>query len=100
MMSYFRGDGGSEMTPKNRILEGKNWTLGGMGGQKSSKIVGHHLWMIPNIVFNCNQTVTIQQWVSKDCYFACRILSAAQSAICDQQWETNYLFKTSPTLIF
>ena len=39
MMSNFRGDGGSEMTPKNRTLEGKNRTLGGMGGQKSSKIV-------------------------------------------------------------
>ena len=37
MMSDFRGDGGgSEMTPKNRTLEGKNRTLGGMGGQKSS----------------------------------------------------------------
>ena len=32
------------MTPKNQTLEGKNWTLGGYGG---SKIVGHHLWMIP-----------------------------------------------------
>ena len=31
------GDGVSEMTPKNRTLEGKNWTLGGMEGQKSSK---------------------------------------------------------------
>ena len=29
MMSDFRGDGGSEMTPKNCILEGKNWTSGG-----------------------------------------------------------------------
>ena len=28
MMSNFRGN---EMTPKNRTLEGKNWTLGGMG---------------------------------------------------------------------
>ena len=56
MMSDFRGDGGSEMTPKNRTLEGKNRTLGGMGGQKLSKIVGHHLWMIPHSVFknqNC-----------------------------------------------
>ena len=35
------------MTPKNRTLEGENWTLGGMGGQKSTKIVGHHLWMTP-----------------------------------------------------
>ena len=48
MMSDFReGDGGSEMTPKNRTLEGKNRTLGRNGGQKSSKIVGHHLWMFP-----------------------------------------------------
>ena len=39
--------GGSEMTPKNRTLEGKNWTLGGMGGQKILKIGGHHLWMNP-----------------------------------------------------
>ena len=46
MMSDFRGDGGSEMTPKIRTLEGKNRTLGNR--QKSSKIVGHHLWMIPN----------------------------------------------------
>ena len=28
MMSDFRGDGESEMTPKNWTLEGKNWTLG------------------------------------------------------------------------
>ena len=28
MMSDFRGDGGSEMTPKKRTLEGKNRTLG------------------------------------------------------------------------
>ena len=48
MMSDFRGDGGSEMTPKNRTLEGKNRTLGGRGGQKSSKIVGHHLCTFPN----------------------------------------------------
>ena len=27
MMTDFRGNGGSEMTPKNRALEGKNWTL-------------------------------------------------------------------------
>ena len=25
------------MTPKYRTLEGKNWTLGGMGGEKLSK---------------------------------------------------------------
>ena len=47
MMSDFRGDGGSEMTQNNRALEGKNRILGGDGGQKSSKIVRHHLWMIP-----------------------------------------------------
>ena len=28
VMSDFRGDGGSEMTPKKRTLVGKNWTLG------------------------------------------------------------------------
>ena len=42
MMSYFGvgwGDGGFEMTPKNRTLEGKNRTLGGIGGQKSSDII-------------------------------------------------------------
>ena len=42
MMSDFRGNGESEMTPKNRTLEGKNRTLGGMGGknrQKSSDII-------------------------------------------------------------
>ena len=37
MMSDFRGDGGSEMTPKNQTLEGKNWTLGGEGGSKIVK---------------------------------------------------------------
>ena len=47
MMDDFRGDGRSEMTQKNRTLGGKNWTLGRMGGQKSSKIVGYHLSMIP-----------------------------------------------------
>ena len=45
MMSDFGVDGESEMTPKNRTVEGKNRTLGGDVG---SKIVGHHLWMIPN----------------------------------------------------
>ena len=50
MMSDFRGggQGGSKMTQKNRTLEGKNRTLGGEGGQKSSKIVGHHLCTFPN----------------------------------------------------
>ena len=47
MMSDFRGDGGSEMTPKNWTLECKNRTLGRDGGKKSSIIVGHHLRMIP-----------------------------------------------------
>ena len=38
MMSDFRKGWGSEMNPKNWILEGKNWRLGGMvGGLKSSK---------------------------------------------------------------
>ena len=53
-----------------------------------------------DIVFNCNQSVTLQQWVSKNCYFACDIHPATQSAIGEQQWETDYLFKTSPTLMF
>ena len=35
------------MTPKNRTLEGENRTLGERGGQKSSKIVGHHLCTFP-----------------------------------------------------
>ena len=43
MMSDFRGDGVSEMTPKNRTLEGENRTLGVDGGfknrQKSSDII-------------------------------------------------------------
>ena len=39
MMSDFRGGWGSEMTPKNRTLEGKNPTLGGTVGQKSSDII-------------------------------------------------------------
>ena len=37
MMSDFRGEGGSKMIPKNRTLEGKNWTLGRMVGSKLSK---------------------------------------------------------------
>ena len=37
MMSDFSGDGGSEMTPNNRTLEGKNRTLGGDGGSKIVK---------------------------------------------------------------
>ena len=48
MVSDFSWDGGSEMTPKNRTLEGKNWTLGGVGG---SKLVGHHLWMFLFLIF-------------------------------------------------
>ena len=54
MMSDFRGGGdrGSEMSPKNRTLKGKYRTLGGMGGQKLSKIIGHHLLMIPCPLFS------------------------------------------------
>ena len=37
MMSDLRGDGGSEMTPKNWTLEGNNRTLGGNGGSKIFK---------------------------------------------------------------
>ena len=37
------------MTSKNRTLEGKNRTLGGRGGQNSSKIFGRHLCMFPNL---------------------------------------------------
>ena len=37
MMSDFRGGGGSEMSPKNRTLEGKNRTLGVDGGSKIVK---------------------------------------------------------------
>ena len=33
-MSDFRGEGGSNMTQKNRTLEGKNRTLVGEGGLK------------------------------------------------------------------
>ena len=36
-MSDFRGGGGSKMTPKNRIIEGKNRIKGGRGGQKWPK---------------------------------------------------------------
>ena len=42
MMSDFRGGWGSEMTPKNRTLEGKNRTLEGknrtLGGNGGSKL--------------------------------------------------------------
>jgi hypothetical protein len=34
MMSDFRGEGGSKMTPKNWIIEGKNRIKGGRGGKK------------------------------------------------------------------
>ena len=47
MMSDFRGDGGSEMTPENRTSEGKNWTLGGMGGQKIVKNCRTSLMDVP-----------------------------------------------------
>ena len=42
------------MTQKNRTLEGKNQTLGGegRGGQKPSKIVGHHLCTFPYLKYN------------------------------------------------
>ena len=38
MMSDFRGDGGSEMTPKNWTLEGKYRPLGGMGVKNRQKL--------------------------------------------------------------
>ena len=37
MMSDFRGEEGSKMTPKNWTLEGKNRTLGGDWGSKIVK---------------------------------------------------------------
>ena len=58
MMSDFRGGGwGSEMTPKNWTLEGKNRTLGGMGGQKSS-----------DIIYGCSLTPRILQkfWITRN----------------------------------
>ena len=40
MMSDLRGDGGGyEIIPNDWTLEGKNRTLGGMGGKKSSNII-------------------------------------------------------------
>ena len=45
MMSYFKGGGGgSKMTQKNRIIEGKNRIK---GGKKLPPKIGHHLCMIP-----------------------------------------------------
>jgi hypothetical protein len=41
------GEGGSTMTPKNRIIEVKNRIKGGRGGKKWLKKIGHHLCMIP-----------------------------------------------------
>ena len=35
------------MTPKKSEKGGKNQTFGGIGGQKLSNIVGHHLQMTP-----------------------------------------------------
>ena len=37
MMSDFGTDGGSELTQKNRTLEGKNRTVGGDGGVKNRR---------------------------------------------------------------
>ena len=47
----------SKMTPKN-------WTLGVMGGQKSSKIVKCHLWTFPRLDFFCeieSRTVDVRK---------------------------------------
>ena len=41
------GAGGSKMTPKNRIKEGKNRIKGWRGGQKWLKKIGHHLCTLP-----------------------------------------------------
>ena len=56
IMSDFRGGWGSEMTPNIWTLEGKNWTL--VWGNEGAKIVGHHLWMIPNLFHDhtCSNT--------------------------------------------
>ena len=37
MMSDFRGEGGSKMIPKNRIVEGKNRIKGGGGVKNDQK---------------------------------------------------------------
>ena len=47
MMSDFRGGGGSKMTPKNWIIEGKNRIKRGRGGQEWPQKIGNHLCMIP-----------------------------------------------------
>ena len=67
MMSDFSGDGGSEMTPKNRTLEGKIRTLGGsemtqknrtlegknrtLGGEGGSKIVKNRRTSLMDVPF-------------------------------------------------
>ena len=52
MMSDFCGGGGSKMTPKNRIKEGKNRIKGGRGSKMTQKI-RHHICMIPNNSAEC-----------------------------------------------
>ena len=47
MMSDFRGDEWSKMTPKNWIIGGKN-RIKGEEGSKMTEKIGHHLCMIPN----------------------------------------------------
>ena len=44
------------MTPNIWTLEGKYWTL--VWGNEGAKIVGHHLWMIPNLFHDhtCSNT--------------------------------------------
>ena len=62
------------MTPKNRTLEGENRTLGGDGW---SKIVGHHLWMIP---YRTSQTCG-----SKELYYMKFVTCSKLS----QTWKTS-----------
>ena len=63
MMSNFRGDGGSEMTPKNRTLEGKNWTLGqgllNLDGRNCQKYL-HQTWAyFPTLIISHNLTQSL-----------------------------------------
>ena len=55
------------MTPKNWRLGDKNRTLGeDEGGQKSSKIVGHHLWMFPNENLSFFSFITFEKVYNPD----------------------------------
>ena len=92
------------MTPKIQTLEGKNRTEVGKGGQKLSKIVRHHLWMIPKVgmIYKVGKKPFMQSTqIQMKVHLKNQILNfinfskESQNYVFWTQMKTNYFFAAS-----